>query len=166
MNPATQFIRSNYDRAYSWFSALFTHAYVSAFILVVLGYSSTQASADSAELALAQLLKDIETINTELTHQTEAADDGYYEIRRGDTLDRIIDRVIPKTSLRRSILRQAIVSANPHAFKRHNPNWMYANKRIKLPDGDDIKRVIFTATPSEKKQPETAKDRKDWVRYP
>ena len=166
MNPATQFIKSNSDTAYSCFGALFTHAYVSTFILVVFGFSSAQASADSAELALAQLLKDIEKINTELTHQTEPTEDGYYIIRRGDTLDRIIDRVIPKTSLRRSILRQAIVSANPHAFKRLNPNWIYANKRIKLPDGDDIKRVIFTATPSEGKQPETAKDRKDWVRYP
>ena len=56
--------------------------------------------------------------------------------------------------------------ANPHAFKRSNPNWMYANKRIKLPDSDDIKEVIFASTPGNKKQQKTVVDKKDWVRYP
>ena len=61
---------------------------------------------NSSELALAQLLKDIEKIDAELSTQaegTEALADGYYMIVRGDTLDRIIDRVVPKTSLRKSI---------------------------------------------------------------
>lgn len=168
MYPKIRF-KKNSNKAQQWFCSLCLKPVISSLLLAVIGISLAQADAKESELALAQILKDIEKIDAELSTQaegTEALADGYYMIVRGDTLDRIIDRVVPKTSLRKTILRQAIVRANPHAFKRANPNWMYANKRIKLPDTDDIKSVIFASTPGDKKQQKTAVDKKDWVRYP
>jgi hypothetical protein len=88
-------------------------------------------------------------------------------IRHGDTLDGIIARVLPDLPLRKKILRDAVVQANPHAFKRKNPNWMYANKKIKLPDTNDIHNVIFTGKNKLKsalKSDEQA--RQSWVHYP
>ena len=161
MNPAIQ-QKNNSNKVQSWKRSLCT------FLLVGFTIPMAQASSHIAEIALADLLKDIEKIETELSAQKEVTgvQDGYYLIVRGDTLDQIVDRVIPKTSLRKSILQQAIVRANPHAFKRSNPNWMYANKRIKLPDADDIKGVIFAGTPGGEEQKKTHVDKKDWVRYP
>lgn len=176
MNPAIHY-KNRSDKTQFWMSSLCIKpcikpcikSVIGTLLWVAIGISSAQANPNSSELALAQLLKDIEKIDTELSTQaegTEALADGYYLIRRGDTLDRIIHNVVPKTSLRKSILRQAIVRANPHAFKRSNPNWMYANKRIKLPDSDDIKGVIFASTPGNKEQQKTVVDKKDWIRYP
>ena len=65
---------------------------------------------------------------------------------------------------KRDILRKAFVQSNPKVFRRSNPNWMYANKTMRIPGVDDIKRVIF------KDQPDNKPSGKDlyegWVRYP
>jgi hypothetical protein len=88
-------------------------------------------------------------------------------IRRGETLDGIIASALPGLPLRKNILRQAVVLANPHAFKRRNPNWMYAGKRIKLPDSGDIHRVIFTQSSDKMDKAKSAREeRKTWVHYP
>ena len=88
-------------------------------------------------------------------------------IRHGETLDGIIAKVLPKMPLRKKILRAAIVQANPHAFKRKNPNWMYANKKIKLPDSTDIHNVIFTKSSNKLNAKQLARDeRKSWVSFP
>jgi hypothetical protein len=165
MNPAIEFIKE-VKKALSRLIALWANGTMGVALLLGIGMTSAQANDHSAELALAQLLKDVEKIDRVLTVEAESTEAGYYTIQRGDTLDRIIDRVVPKTSLRRSILRQAIVRANPHAFKRSNPNWMYANKRIRLPNGEDIKAVIFTASAVDNSKGAGGKDKADWVRYP
>ena len=133
---------------------------------------TAHADSLSSEKALARLVKDIELLRPALAPSSEAAGatvtaDGYYMIRRGDSLDRIIARVLPQTPVRKNILRQAIISANPHAFKRKNPNWMYAGKRIKLPDSDDIHKVIFTQPSNKLDKAKAARDeRKNWVHFP
>lgn len=167
MNSEMQY-KNNSKKPLIWLRSLCINMTVGTLLSLLFSISYTQASSHSTEIALADLLKDIEKINNELNVEKEvtAISDGFYVIVRGDTLDQIIDRVVPKTSLRKAILRQAIVRANPHAFKRSNPNWMYANKRIKLPDADDIKRVIFASAPGEKKQAKNYEDKKDWIRYP
>ncbi len=125
-----------------------------------------QAIADDSRAALAQLLRDIDQLQPQLAAQLNSTTEGYYIIRPGETLDQIIDRLMPQAPLRRSILRSAIVAANPHAFRRNNPHWMYADKRIVLPDSEAIKAVIFKSSASESNALNITEKRKAWIRYP
>jgi len=76
----------------------------------------------------------------------------------------ILNRMLPNMPVRRDILRKALVKANPHAFKRSNPNWMYANKKLKLPGATDIHNVVFTDQVNDKKS--NQEERLSWVKYP
>jgi outer membrane murein-binding lipoprotein Lpp len=129
---------------------------------------------DSAELdaALARLIKDLETA-IEATKSAEEAsekamlgEDGRYLIKTGDYLDKIIEQTTGDSSIRPSILRSAFVRANPKAFKRSNPNWMLANKRLKVPDVEDIKKVIFKDIGPNKKSSKTIDPYEGWIQYP
>lgn len=89
----------------------------------------------------------------------------YYDVQFGDTLDSIIKSQLSEFPVKKSIVREAIVSANRHAFRRNNPHWMYANKKLKLPDNGDIHQAIFkTAAPEEGNA--SNRRHKDWIRYP
>jgi hypothetical protein len=136
-------------------------------LVSVVAAGTAQAQTASTKKALAQLIKDIDLLRPALAAKAEESQDGYYTIRRGETLDGIIAKVLPSMPLRKSIIRQAIVLANPHAFKRRNPNWMYADKKIKLPDTKDIHRVIFIE-PSNgmAKAKNSRQQRQDWVHFP
>jgi len=128
---------------------------------------TAHAQTASTDKALAQLFKDIKRLKPALSESAELTDDGYYMIRHGETLDGIIAKVLPNMPLRKKILRAAVVQANPHAFKRKNPNWMYANKKIKLPDSTDIHNVIFTKSSNKLNAQKLARDeRKSWVSFP
>ena len=76
----------------------------------------------------------------------------------------ILLRMLPNMPVKKAILRQALVKANPHAFKRSNPNWMYAGKRLRLPTADDIHNVVFVKQSSKNKSKPNG--RLSWVRYP
>ena len=88
----------------------------------------------------------------------------HYTIQDGDTLNVIIDNHMSHLPLRRDILRTAIVSINPHAFKRGNPNWMFRGAKLKIPTVGDIERVVFTTPLPQAQDPQ--KNRSLWVRYP
>ena len=124
--------------------------------------SAAQAQSMSAERALAQLVKDIKRAQPALANNS--SEDGYYTTRPGDTVDMILNRMLPNMPVRRDILRKALVKANPHAFKRSNPNWMYANKKLKLPGATDIHNVVFTDQANDKKS--NQEERLSWVKYP
>lgn len=122
------------------------------------------ASAESPEEALAQLVKDIRLMTPTLA---EAFADGRYITKKGDTLDRIIAQTMVDNPVRKEILMKAIVRANPHAFKRKNPNWMYANKQLKLPTADDIHQVVFNNSGGILNAKKAAHaDRQSWVQFP
>jgi hypothetical protein len=114
--------------------------------------------------ALKRLIKDLETAMLEANDGVEINEDGTYLIKRGDYLDKIIKSTVGNYPFKRDILRTAFVLANPKVFRRSNPNWMYANKRLKIPQVEDIKKVIF------KDQPKGKSSSKDpyagWVRFP
>ncbi|MDC0088682.1 hypothetical protein OAI12_01555 [Porticoccaceae bacterium] len=124
--------------------------------------SAAQAQSMSAERALAQLVKDIKRAQPALANN--GSEDGYYTTRPGDTVDMILNRMLPNMPVRRDILRKALVKANPHAFKRSNPNWMYANKKLKLPGATDIHNVVFTDQANDKKS--NQEERLSWVKFP
>ena len=104
---------------------------------------------DEAELddALSRMIADLEQ-SLELAaveaKDDAVAEDGTYVVKNGDYLDKIISDTVGQSPLRRDILRSAFVRANPHAFMRSNPNWLLANKKLRVPDAEDIKKVIFT----------------------
>ena len=125
---------------------------------------SQLAFSESPEEALAQLVKDIRLMTPTLK---EAFQDGRYITKPGDTLDMIMSQTIDDNPVRKSILRKAIVEANPHAFKRKNPNWMYANKQLKLPTADDIHNVVFKESGGMLDAKRAAQtERQSWVKYP
>ena len=95
------------------------------------------------------------------------AEDGTYVVKRGDYLDKIIKRTLGDSPLKRDIMRSAFVRANPHAFKRSNPNWLLANKKLRVPEVEDIKKVIFTDESRRNKADKTnANPYEGWIQYP
>ena len=73
------------------------------------------------------------------------ASSGNYKVRRGATLAKIVAQFYPNVTGRAALFQQ-IVSDNPHAFLRMNPNMLLAGKVLKMPAmggmvldrGDDI----------------------------
>lgn len=134
------------------------------FILSLLVAFSNKAFANinSAEKALAQLLSDVDVIK----FSTKAAKEQptHYKTKYGDTLDQIIIDYLPNLPIRTATLKRAIIHANPHAFKRSNPNWMYSGKKLKLPDANDLRDLIFTD--AGQRDMFRSKDRDGWIRFP
>ena len=60
------------------------------------------------------------------------ASSGDYKVRRGDTLAKIVAKFYPNITDRTNLFQQ-IVSDNPHAFLRMNPNMLLAGKVLKMP---------------------------------
>ena len=127
---------------------------------------------DEAELddALSRMVAELERQLEEaaaLAQDDAVAADGTYVVKKGDYLDKIINQTVGSSPLRRDILRSAFVRANPHAFMRSNPNWLLANKRLRVPEADDIKKVIFTdESRRASTQRESANPHAGWIQYP
>jgi hypothetical protein len=143
------------------------HGFLAAITLTAyLAFFSEVAVSDAQSDALAVLLDGYDLYTDMPMMENPGTTNGYYVVKEGETLDQIILNTMPKTNIRKSIIKRAFVNANPHAFKRSNPNWMYANKRLKLPDADDIKGVVFKNKNSINKDKISDQDKKTWVSYP
>ena len=150
-------------------------------IVTVLFAGSVMAADMSVDQAVSRLLKDIKDVEVMKVPVPGAQQQGMnvgkqqlpatvktggtYQVRRGETLDMVIRKVAPNSPLQRSLLRQAFVKANPHAFRRNNPNWMYAGVVLKVPDIDDLRRVIFKDSPGSLKK-NVSDEKAGWVRFP
>ena len=147
-------------------------------LIVFSGDVTGQVTYRATEDALKQLIKDIEALRKAPASAVGTSEGaaaagssekglllgGTYTTKRGDTLNQIINSQVSGLPLKMNIIRLAIVKANPHAFKRSNPNWMYAGKRLKLPSVDDIRSVVFKADSGRKKR--FSSDPDSWVIYP
>lgn len=153
--------------------------YVAMVIFVFTGsVAATDMSVDQAVSRLLKDIKDVEVMRVpvpgpskrSVSEGQQALPDtirtgGTHRVRRGETLDMVIRKVAPNSPLQRDLLRKAFVRANPHAFRRNNPNWMYAGVVLKVPDIDDLRRVVFRETPGNLKK--NVSDKKaGWVRFP
>ncbi len=150
-------------------------------IVTILFAGSVMAADMSVDQAVSRLLKDIKDVEVMKVPVPGAPQQrmkagkqqlpatvktgGTYQVRRGETLDMVIRKVAPNSPLQRDLLRQAFVKANPHAFRRNNPNWMYAGAILKVPDIDDLRRVIFKETPGRLKK-NVSDEKAGWVRFP
>ncbi len=143
------------------------HGLLASIILTAyLAFFPAVAVSDTQSDALAVLLEGYDLYADMPVLERSGTVNGYYMVKEGETLDQIILSTMPKTNIRKSIIKRAFVNANPHAFKRSNPNWMYANKRLKLPDADDIKSVVFKNKNLSNKERISDQDKKTWVSYP
>ena len=119
--------------------------------------------------ALERMLSDLkkavnESVSTGDISQID--ENGYYLVKRGDSLSRIIERVIAKTNINGDFLKQAFVAANPKAFKRANPNWLYANSKLRLPSEKDFRKLVFKPKSNNSEAKDTTDPYKDWIQYP
>lgn len=140
------------------------NVYFSCVVGILLSFSISALAMDqSAEKALAQLMSDVENIQIDSLNKKEDKVT-HYKTQYGDTLDQIIIDYMPNLPVRTSMLKRAIVHANPNAFKRSNPNWMYSGRKLKLPGPEDIRDLIFTDAAQEKMS--RGQDRDSWIRFP
>lgn len=117
---------------------------------------SGQRSVDSA---LSQLLRGFATLEGELARVPQAG--GRYRVQPGDTLDDIIFRTLGDLSVRHEVVRDAFIRANPRAFRRKNPNYLFAGVELRIPGAQDFRAVVF----DDPKVGQTI-DRRRMIRYP
>jgi hypothetical protein len=95
------------------------------------------------------------------TRDEEYLETGFYIVKQGDTLDGIINKIYPSTAIKKDILREAFVIANPNSFRNRNPNFIFSGQRLLLPNEEDIGKIIFNENVRNLRS-----DRSTWVRFP
>lgn len=124
---------------------------------------SGATSSTAVPQVIGQMPNDPRQANT--TYKNASETQATYRVKRGETLDQVIRKLAPESNLQKNLLRQAFVKANPHAFRRNNPNWMYAGVLLKVPEIDDLRRLIFKDSAGSLRK--NIKDEKaGWVRFP
>ena len=154
---------------------------IASVLLMCVTYSVNAADM-SVDQAVSRLLKDIQQevevlkvpvpSKAQVNHEGQAGKsggqivtNGTHRVRRGETLDMVIRKVVPKSAIQPRILRQAFVRANPHAFRRGNPNWLYAGAVLQVPDIEHLRQVIFKNSPNRLKK-NISDEKAGWVRFP
>lgn len=131
---------------------------------LMLPVAAAEASESAVDAALQTLFAD-GAMDTHLRDRRQAAVlSGSYEVRPGDTLDGIIALAFPGTGIRKSVLRQAFIERNGHAFRNGNPNWLLAGAKLAVPDANDIHALLFEDYDSIRAR--YAADTSGWVRFP
>ena len=137
---------------------------MSLLILLGMPIGLLQANTLDAERALKHLLADVDKMEADFSISAKMSPATHYTTQYGDTLDEILIKHVGKMPIRKDILKRVVVHANPNAFKRSNPNWMFSGKKIKLPDAGDIRDLIFTEDALGKMG--LGQDQDSWVRFP
>ena len=140
--------------------------YKYAFVFIgFFSYSSISYSASSEiDRALEILLSDYSLDNYLEVGDENVMNSGYYLVQPGDTLDEIIAQVVGETPIRRRIMREAFVQANPNSFRNGNPNYMLAGVRLRVPVAEDIIELLFDMDSPEMRS--MSQSREGWVRFP
>lgn len=137
---------------------------LSSLILLSMPIGSLQANTLEAERALKRLLGDIDKMESQLSISAKKPRITHYKTQYGDTLDQILIDHVGEMPIRTDILKRVVMHANPNAFKSNNSNWMFSGRKLKLPDADDIRNLIFTD--EAKKKMAQGRNRDDWIRHP
>ena len=124
--------------------------------------------AEQLEAALSRMLEQVDIeLNTQATRGRILLDgDGNYTIKDGDSLSALIEDLGLSTNLKSELLQKAFVVANPRAFKRSNPNWMYAGAKLRMPTVEDLKGMLFKGGQPTSDKSIRQEDAVDWIRYP
>ena len=68
---------------------------------------------------------------------------GRHNVKKGDSLFKIMNKYYANAGLDRKFLELAIVKANRGAFVRNNPNFLYAGRVLHLPSVNQIKSMVM-----------------------
>lgn len=71
----------------------------------------------------------------------------YYTVKSGDSLTSILKSFYNGSGLDRRFVQLAIVIANPKAFAKNNPNFLFSKKKIYLPGKSDIEKLLIGKSP-------------------
>jgi Tfp pilus assembly protein FimV len=137
---------------------------ISALLCAAVQAQPQQTNNAAIDQALLTLLGRADIQDFLETRRSEEIRGGYYQVRSGDTLDVLLRRIYGDTPIRTDILRQAVIRANPHAFRNNNPNWMLAGAQLRVPDADDVLALIFRDLDAVRGRIQGGHP--NWVRYP
>ena len=121
------------------------------------------------EKALSRMLGDLKEQAEQIAKNSDSLlldADGRYVIKRGDSLSEILEKIDKGSNINLNLLKRAFVAANPKAFKRSNPNWMYANAKLRFPEEKDFRKILFRNENVEETKTEPEDPYSDWIRFP
>ena len=141
---------------------IYKYTIISIFLSIFPAVS--QSASLEIDRALEILLADYDMDDYLVVRDEVALNSGYYLVQPGDTLDEIIVRLVGDTPIRKRVLREAFVHANPNSFRNSNPNYMLAGIRLRVPNADDIIELLFDMSSPTIRN--TNQSRESWVRFP
>ena len=127
---------------------------------------------EALEKALSRMLGDLKGQAEQIAKNSDSLlldTDGRYVIKRGDSLSEILEKIAKGSNINLNLLKRAFVAANPKAFKRSNPNWMYANAKLRFPEEKDFRKILFRNENNENvedTETELKDPYSDWIRFP
>ena len=124
---------------------------------------------EALEKALSRMLGDLKGQAEKITKDSDSLildADGRYVIKRGDSLSEILEKIANGSNINLNLLKRAFVTANPKAFKRANPNWMYANARLRFPEEKDFRKILFRNVNQQETKTEEEDPYSNWIRFP
>ena len=124
---------------------------------------------EALEKALSRMLGDLKGQAEQIAKDSDALildADGRYVIKRGDSLSEILEKIANGSNINLNLLKRAFVTANPKAFKRANPNWMYANARLRFPEEKDFRKILFRNVNQQETKTEVEDPYSNWIRFP
>tara|TARA_A100001011_G_scaffold352101_1_gene392687 strand:+ start:447 stop:785 length:339 start_codon:yes stop_codon:yes gene_type:complete len=65
-----------------------------------------------------------------------------YTVKPGDNLNSILKKFYNGSGLDWRLVQLSIVIANPKAFAKNNPNFLYSDKSLYLPGKSDITKIL------------------------
>ena len=133
-------------------------------ICLLISPAVSQSASFEIDRALEVLLADYDMDDYLEVRDEGTLSSGYYLVQPGDTLDEIIVRLVGDTPIRKRILREAFVHANPNSFRNSNPNYMLAGIRLRVPNADDIIELLFDMNSPTMRNANQSRD--SWVRFP
>ena len=128
-----------------------------------------QFDQEALEKALSRMLGDLKGQAEQIAKESDSLildTDGRYVIKRGDSLSEILEKIANGSNINLNLLKRAFVAANPKAFKRANPNWMYANARLRFPEEKDFRKILFRNVNQQETKTEVEDPYSNWIRFP
>ena len=141
---------------------IYQYMFISLFLVIYPAIS--QGASPEIERALEILLADYDIDDYLKVRDEVTLSSGYYLVQSGDTLDELIVRLVGNTPIRKKVLREAFVHANPNSFRNSNPNYMLAGIRLRIPNADDIIELLFDMNSLAMRN--MNQSRESWVHFP
>jgi Tfp pilus assembly protein FimV len=128
-------------------------------------------------------MPDSATMPSAMASSNSASTPGTYRVKKGDTLDKVVQKALGDSPLKSEILKREIVAMNPDALTKGNPKILKVGALLNLPNNDDLLRKQLgmgtSSSPGARRQfvgyetypdviinPQGMEKRKGWVQFP